>query len=599
MNPLALQRLACALIMLMSVACASAATLEELATADAVDLQWDVKIPLRDGVQLSATVYRPRGVDAPRPCLFTLTPYIAQSYHERGMFFASNGYPFLTVDVRGRGNSQGTFQPLIQERRDGYDVVEWLARQPYCNGKVSMWGGSYAGYDQWVTAISRPPHLATIVPVAAPYLMVDFPGRNNILQPYAAQWLTLVSGHTSQLNIFGDDAHWLDVYRRWHESGTDFHALSAAAGSHSALFEEWASHPTTDAYWDRYNPSDDEYSRLEIPILTITGIYDDDQPGALEHYRRYMAANKAAGRSRHYLVIGPWDHAGTRTPKDEVGGFKFGPASLMDLPKLHLEWYRWTMEGGPRPSLLTSPVLYYVTGSERWRTADSLEAITSDSRSLYLNSIGNSARDVYSPGALAPAISATAPDRYRYDPREPTLAAVEAAIEQNSLVDQRVQNMNRAQLVYQSGPMPEDTELSGFFHLIAFIAIDQPDTDFMASVYEVTTDGRVILLTSDMQRARYRDSPREPKPVTTQDPLRYDFSRFTFTSRLIPKGSRLRLVISAANSVYQETNYNAGGVVERETIKDARAVLVTVYHDPAHPSVLRIPLAAPEPHKPM
>ncbi len=149
-----------------------------------VKFQWGVKIPLRDGVKLNATVYTPREQKAPAPCVFTLTPYISQSYHDRGIYFASHGYPFLTVDVRGRGNSEGQFRPLLQEAPDGHDVVEWLAQQPYCNGKVTMWGGSYAGYDQWVTAKEFPPHLATIVPVASPYAGIDFPMRGNIASPY-------------------------------------------------------------------------------------------------------------------------------------------------------------------------------------------------------------------------------------------------------------------------------------------------------------------------------------------------------------------------------------------------------------------------------
>jgi predicted acyl esterase len=123
-----------------------------------VEWRWDVKIPLRDGTHSSAIAYLPGDQQERRPCVFTLTPYIAQSYHDRGVYFASHGYPFLSVDVRGRGNSEGEFHPLIQEAKDGYDVVEWLAQQPYCNGKVTMWGGSYAGYDQWATAKERPPH---------------------------------------------------------------------------------------------------------------------------------------------------------------------------------------------------------------------------------------------------------------------------------------------------------------------------------------------------------------------------------------------------------------------------------------------------------
>ena len=172
----------------------NAAQVAALEDAAKVKWQWGVKVPLRGGVRLNATLYQPAVLKEPRPCLFTLTPYIGQSYHERGMYFAAHGYPFLTVDVRGRGNSEGSFRPFIQEAKDGYDVVEWLAKQPYCNGKISMWGGSYAGYDQWVTAAEFPPHLATIVPVASPLAGVDFPATNNIFAPYDMQWLSLTTG---------------------------------------------------------------------------------------------------------------------------------------------------------------------------------------------------------------------------------------------------------------------------------------------------------------------------------------------------------------------------------------------------------------------
>src|SRR5580698_5231546 len=237
--------------------------------ATKVDLQWDVKIPMRDGVRLSATVYTPRNQNGPAPCIFTLTPYIAQSYHDRGVYFAAHGYPFLTVDVRGRGNSEGEFRPLIQEAQDGYDVVEWLAQQPYCNGKVTMWGGSYAGYDQWATAKERPPHLATIVPVAAPTAGVDFPARNNIFAPYIEQWLTFTSGKTAQLNVFADLGLWSGAYRRLVESGAAFRGFDSQVGNPSKIFQEWVGHPDVDAYWDSYNPTAAEYAALTLPILTI------------------------------------------------------------------------------------------------------------------------------------------------------------------------------------------------------------------------------------------------------------------------------------------------------------------------------------------
>ena len=587
----AAQLIVCALLASF-LGAARAGPLED---ASKVDWRWDVKIPLRDGIHLSAIAYLPAGRHDPRPCVFTLTPYIAQTYHDRGMYFASHGYPFLSVDVRGRGNSEGEFHPLIQEAKDGYDVVEWLAKQPYCNGKVTMWGGSYAGYDQWATAKERPPHLATIVPVAAPAAGVDFPARNNMFSTYIEQWLTLTSGKTGQLNVFGDQPFWNAQYLRLAQSGAAFRGFDSQMGNPSRIYQEWVSHPDVDAYWDAYNPTAAEYAALTIPILTITGMYDDDQPGALAHYSRYMQAASPEGKARHFLVIGPWNHEGTRTPQADFGGLHFGPASLVDLPQLHLDWYRYTMEGGPRPEFLKKAVAYYVTGAEKWRYADSLEAVTSKTVPFYLDSTGDAAHDLYSAGSLGSGRAGQgAPDHYVYDPGNLSAEQVEARTDPESLRNLEVLHANPSKVVYVSAPLPADTEISGFFRLTAYIALDQPDTDFTVSVFEAARDGVVTPLSSDVMRARYRQGLREGKLVTTRKPLPYEFKSFTFASRLVKAGSRLVLALTAGNSILLQRNYNSGGNVVDETSKDGRPVKVTLFHDAQHPSALYVPLAAAE-----
>jgi len=572
----------------------AAENLPESPDAARVDWRWGEKIPLRDGVRLQATVYTPKGQKAPAPCIFTLTPYIAQTYHERGVYFAAHGFPFLTVDARGRGNSEGIFKPLIQEAKDGYDVVEWLAKQPYCNGKVAMWGGSYAGYDQWATAKEFPTHLASIVPVASPYVSVDFPSSGRIFYPYDMQWLTLTSGHTSQDGLFADQAFWASRQRRWLESGTPFKNYDSMLGSPSPIFQEWIGHPTADAYWDGYNPAASQYAKMSIPILTITGSYDADQLGALKHYNEYMKNASPEGRARHYLVIGPWNHSSTRTPRAEFGGLTFGPASLVDLPKLHMDWYRWTMAGGPKPEFLKKPVAYYVIHADEWRYADTLESVTARTRALYLDSAFN-ATDVLASGSLGPSLPAGKPDHYVYDPRDISDAALESTIDPDSFTDQRMIFARRGkQLVYHSAPFEADTEVTGFFKFSAWLAIDQADTDFAVWIYEIRQDGSSILLSGDQVRARYRENARAAKLITTRAPLRYDFDNFTFISQLVKKGSRLRLVVGPINSIYQEKNYNSGGVVAEEAMKDARPVTVTLYHDRSHRSTLWVPMGQPE-----
>lgn len=556
-------------------------------------MRWGVKIPLRDAVQLNASLYLPGEQPKPSPAICTLTPYVGQLWHEFGIYFAAHGYPFLAVDVRGRGNSEGVFRPFIQEAADGYDVVEWVARQAFCDGQVAMWGGSYAGYTQWVVAGELPPHLSTIVPVAAAYMGVDMPMQCNIATPYLMQWLTLVSGCTSQDKLFfKNELYWGTQFRKWFESGVPFRQLDAFLGNPSETFQEWISHPEPSEYWDEYNPTSERYANISIPILTITGSYDSDQPGALMHYREHRT-NRPPLKATDYLVIGPWDHFGTRAPKAEFCGLKLGPASLLDLAKLHLEWYAWTMQDGPRPDFLQKAVAYYVMGAEEWRYADTLEAITAHSEVFYLQSTCDPT-DVFHSGSLTrEPPSYSEPDRYVYDPRDLSHGELESTIDPESRTDQRmVYFAVGKQLIYHSAPFERDLEVSGFFRLTVWLSIDQPDTDFRVSVYEIDLDGNSVLLTADTIRARYGANLREQTLVHTIEPLRYEFERFTFISRLIKKANRLRLVVGPINSIYSQKNYNTGGVVSEESMKDARAVRVQLFHDESHPSALYVPIAS-------
>jgi uncharacterized protein len=566
-----------------------------------VKVRWGVSIPLRDGVQLNAILYLPPDHRAPNPTIFILTPYTAQTWHEVGSYFAEHGYAFLSVDVRGRGDSEGEFRPLIQESLDGYDVVEWIAKQPYCNGKVAMWGGSYSGYDQWATARAMPPHLATIVPVAPAYVSVDFPIRNNMPRPYLVQWLTFVTGHTSQDRVFYDAPFWRQQFRRWFEAGVSYRDLDTFLGNPSATFQEWVAQPQQGPYWDRYNPSDAEYATVSIPVLTITGIYDADQAGALMHYRQHCANAPAQARDAHYLVIGPWDHAGTRTPKAEFCGLRVGPASLVDLPRLHLQWYAWTLQSGPKPEFLKKRVAYYVMGSEKWRYADTLEDVTVCSRILYLHSTQNP-EDVFRSGALVapqPDASQSHIDHYTHDPRDVSLAALESTIDPENCTEQRLIHAGIGrQLIYHTVPFEQDTEIGGFFKLTVWLSIDQPDTDVRVSIFEIGLNGGSVRLCTDSLRARYRQSLRQATLVTTTAPLRYEFSHFMFVSRRVARGCRLRLVIGPIHSIYSQKNYNSGGEVATEIVQDARTVTVRLYHDEAHPGVLSVPIGQPDADEP-
>jgi uncharacterized protein len=566
------------------------------------DLRWGVKIPMRDKAELNATLYLPKTPDGslPRtPVIFTLTPYISDTYHARGAYFASHGYTFALVDVRGRGNSGGEFEPFANEPRDGHDVVEWLAKQPFCDGKVAMWGGSYAGFDQWATAKEFPPHLATIVPAAAAHPGLDYPSYNNIGMTYDVQWFTLTSGHTAQDNLFGDQKFWRTKFLDAYKKHIAFKSLDSFVGIPSVNFQRILKHPTADAYYDAVLPMREHFQKIALPILTITGQYDGDELGALTYYRDHFANASPQARARHFLVIGPWDHSGTRAPTDEVGGVKFGPGAMVDLNDLHRQWYDWTMKTGPKPGFLKNQVAYYLLAAGNsgangeWKYADNFGTLTANPKTFYLDSKDGDTNGVFRSGALNEKQPSKGADAFIYDPlatrRGENVEGTDPK-EKTAALDQTFAlSIGRDGLVYHNEPLPNETPFVGCPALTLWVSIDTPDVDLECDLYEIQPNGVSIALWSDIRRLRYRESLRGAKLVQPGEIVRCDFNPGLFIARRLMKGSRLRLIVTAVNSILWQKNYCSGGVVAEETAKDAHTCSVQIYHDAEHPSAIQLP----------
>ena len=574
---------------------------------------------MRDNVELNATLYLPKvataveagvsPVKAPAaetaattktPVIFTLTPYIADSYHPRAAYFAAHGYAFALVDVRGRGNSGGEFEPFAQEPRDGHDVVEWLAQQPFCDGKVAMWGGSYAGFNQWATAKEFPPHLATIVPVAAAHPPLDYPFLNNVGQTYAVQWFTFTSGKAGQANLFGDTKFWRTKFLDAYKQHVAFKDLGTFVGNPSPNLLRTLKHPTADAYYDAMVPTAEQFRKLTLPILTITGQYDGDELGALTFYRDHVANASAEARAKHFLIIGPWDHAGTRTPTDEVAGIKFGAGAIVDLNDLHRQWYDWTMKNGTKPDFLKNQVAYYLLApgnsgaNGEWKYADSFESLAANPKTFYFDSRNGNANGLFRSGSLTEKQPREGSDRFIYDPLDTNRGEFVEGIEPNEKtagLDQRLAlSIGEDGLVYHTDALPNETPLVGCPAVTLWVGVDTPDVDLQCELSEVQPDGTTIGLWSDLRRLRYRDSLRDAKLVRPGEVVKCEFNPGLFVARRLMKGSRLRLVVTAVNSIFWQKNYCSGGDVASETAKDAHTCHVQIYHDAQHRSAILLPL---------
>jgi uncharacterized protein len=531
----------------------------------------NTQIPMRDGIRLNATVYKPSVQHEKLPVIFTLTPYIGDSYHDRGTWFAKRGFVYVIVDARGRGSSEGVFYPFRNEAKDGHDIVSWLSRQSFSNGKVAMWGGSYAGFDQWATAKTFPANLATIVPAAAVMPGTDFPMVNNIFYPYAIQWLTLTGGHNYNENLFSDRSYWDNKFAERFIGDVPFAKLDSVVGYPNKAWKDYMKNPSNGPYYKAMTPVVVDYRRMQLPVLTITGAYDGDQTGALSYYKAFMLYASPTARQLHYLLIGPWDHAGTRTPQKLQQGVAMGDSSLVDMNQLHADWYNHVMRDSALPSLLRDHVVYYVAGADRWKTAARLEDIGHAKQSLFLNATYGRTGMEKDSGRLETAAPTDAhPGAYTFNPLE----------------------MGRRYFVQYDGPVLEqELTIAGVFELDLYLQTNVKDIDIRADVSEYTAEGKRIPLTSQTMRARYRNSMEKETLLTPGETTLLHFNRFNFIARRLAKGSRLRLIVSTPSQHGDEINYCSGGVVQQETRKDAQVAEVKFMNHSGANSLLRVPLA--------
>jgi uncharacterized protein len=550
-------------------------------------LEMQVKIPLRDGVRLNATLYKPSPMSGPLPVIFMLSPYPDATSHPSGSYFARRGYIYAYVDVRGRGDSEGVFNPLAQEANDGHDVVEWFAKQPWSNGKVAMFGGSYAGGDQWQTAATHPPHLVTIAPVASVRAGVDFPIYQNIPDTYSLQWLTYTTGHVLYEGVFSDGTLWSNAGKRLFLAKAPFNQWDKYSGNTGTVFQTWLKHPDFDDFWKPIAISREKIAGVNLPVLVLTGSHDGDQAGTLSYYKDHITSADPRTLENYYLVMGPWDHPGTREPKADFGGEHYGPASLIDVLRLHREWYDWTMKSGAKPAFMEKHVAYYVAGpkAECWKYADSLAAISSKSLTFYLDATGGAA-SIYHSGTLQPAAANAIGGSFLSDPND--LSAAEDRPQ-----GQPGSDLHGDGLIFHSAPFAEDTEIDGRIDLRLSLSIDAPDTDLGYELHLITPDGKSHELTESYVRARYRNSLEHPEAIHENQPEEYHFDPGQWFAVRAPKGSQLRLIVSALNTLSLEKNWNSMKPVAEQSGADAHIAHIKLLQGPDHPSTLTLPLGDP------
>ena len=571
------------------------------------DLQMSRMIPLRDGVQLEAWIFKPAGLASRAPTVLSLTQYSIDAM-THGMYFTKRGFVFVQAYVRGRGRSGGTKSDNLglQVGRDGHDAVEWIAAQPWSDGHVVMYGGSYVGMTQWRTAAQIPPHLSAIAPYVPIYPGWDVPNTNGIPQSWSAVILGDVAGRSENTEFIRSD-YWHQKMMEHYAHDRPFRELDDSLGvaqddwwmtdergRKQSFMKTWLDHVGDEAFNLAAEPKPADFARMDFPVLTATGYFDDDQPGALRYYRRHLTYAPGAAAQKHFLVIGPWDHGGTQHPSKEIEGLSIPDSAVLDMDRLRADWYDWALGRGPRPALLKDRVTYFMLGADEWRYAPSLEAASTGQLALFLE---GTPEDVFHSGRLASAPAGAESSTVLVDdPHERPELDVAPYAANEDLLSQFRAFQNRS-ITFHSEPFEHDTEVAGQMRLDLVVQSDTPDFDLWAQVLMVLPDGSSVKLGEDIRRARFRDGVFTSELLKPDEVVRMPFE-FYWMARRIPAGARLRLTLAPLNSPNYQKNLNTGGRIGYERLADARIANIRIFHDGERRSRLVLPLAAPAPVTP-
>ncbi len=557
--------------------------------AQEIDIQLYQKVPMRDGIELSANIYLPDGDKTSYPVILIYTPYVNDEAVERGMYFAKEGYVFITLDLRGRGNSEGTYRPFEKDGIDGYDAIQWISKQPWCNGSIGMMGGSYRGMVQWMTLKNKPKALKTIVPTASVGPGIDFPKAGGIFSNYSLQWLNFTGGNSRNDKLFGNGSFWYNKASKKYKEFIPFKDWDTLAfNERNPVFQTWISHPDFDSYWQNFYPTSQDYQAFDIPILTITGYFDADQPGAMTYYEQHMKYGNSNGKSNHYIILGPWSHGGTRNPETKLGGLTFGDNSKLDMKKLHLDWFNWTLKNEEKPEFLQDRVSYYMMDQNEWNYTNALENISNNTLTYYLSSPQSDAKLLINPGRLStqkPSI--TDVDSFTNDPLD---TEEYPSYEGEDYYMAPIPMEEKGSILYVSDALTEATAIAGRFEVGLQLSMNVPDADIQVALYTVNQVGETKYIGADMIRLRYREGLSQSKLVQPDEAFFCTFDTPYITALTAEKGSRFVLTIAGINSMYLQKNYSSGKEVSSETKEDAKKAIINVHHSQEKPSYIKIPV---------
>ncbi len=532
---------------------------------------------MTDGVRLSALVCRPDS-DGRFPCILTRSCYTKWNARlgERMQYWSSRGFVLVVQDVRGRGDSEGIFYPIVNETQDGLDTLNWIVVQPWSDGRVVMFGGSYAGWTQLYLAAQKPPALVAAVPIVTPPDPDrSFPVDHGIPVPAAAAWLASLDGRTNQ------DLAVCDVQAAF--ASQPLIDFDRSIGRQLRAWRDWIENAPETPYWraQRYQQS---LSTSRIPMLHVSGWYDDCLIGTIENFSAMTRHLRECGpRSMQRMVIGPWTHGSIGERR--IGAFDFGPDAEINVLDLQHRWFETHLRAAEDHG---APVQLFVMGRNAWLQEREWPVARTEYVPFYLHSNGaaNSRNGDGSLSTVEPGEEPT--DSFRYDPANPVPYCANFDWRQVGGPDDFATiELRDDVLVYTGALLTEPLLICGPLRVRLFAASSAPDTDWTAKILDVHPDGRAIRLNDGVVRARFRHGTGVEQFLESGIVEEYLIDCWA-TCIELAVAHRLRVEIASSAFGKVDVNQNGGGRIGRESI----AVIAeqTIYHDRQRPSHLLLPV---------
>jgi putative CocE/NonD family hydrolase len=524
---------------------------------------------MRDGAEIAADVMLPQG-EGPWPAVVTRTPYMRGRHlsPESWLRLVGHGYAYVAVDVRGRGDSDGSFTPFVHDAEDGHDVIEWAAAQPWCTGRVGMVGSSYEGLTQWWTAKGRPPHLCCIVPqaVGSASLGPRWSMNSGVPFQYWIWWFNLVTGRTTQ---HSGAPSWTARY-----DSLPLRSLHEQVGTSR---EHWPKYVAGEIDWlgpdDALTPED--WAQLETPALIGVGWWDDQNA-----MTTWMALKDSPAGPRSRLLIGAWDHAGNLAPRPTLGGMDVSE-SVIDVIGYIERFLALHLKEDAAAADELSRCRIFRTGLMQWESLDDWPSPDAAPTPWHLDEGGAL--------SLEPS-RADGADGYVYDPSDPIrdFSNLDMLAWSDPPLDSRYLLRRDDVLVFTSAPRERRLDVSGQAVFEGFVSADCPDTDLVADLYDIHPDGRSIMLGALARplRLAYRNGP-DAEPLRPGEPVSVRLP-FSWVHHSFLPGHRVGLSLSSSRFPFCAPNRNTGEAWADAT--DGRVARVSVHRGARYPSQLVLPV---------